>query len=69
MWMMSLHLHVNQKSDYDDDDAFGIFGRSNTRHELKFQLTMVLELTGRVELTKSKHKPGFWLQQNSEICT
>ena len=21
MWMMPLHLHVNQKSDYDDDDA------------------------------------------------
>ena len=20
MWMMPLHLHVNQKSDYDDDD-------------------------------------------------
>ena len=23
MWMMPLHLHVNQKSDYDDDDAQG----------------------------------------------
>ena len=22
MWMMPLHLHVNQKSDYDDDDMF-----------------------------------------------
>ena len=22
MWMMPLHLHVNQKSDYDDDDEF-----------------------------------------------
>ena len=21
MWMMPLHLHVNQKSDYDDDDV------------------------------------------------
>ena len=21
MWMMPLHLHVNQKSDYDDDDG------------------------------------------------
>ena len=21
MWMMPLHLHVNQKSDYDDDDC------------------------------------------------
>ena len=21
MWMMPLHLHVNQKSDYDDDDS------------------------------------------------
>ena len=21
MWMMTLHLHVNQKSDYDDDDG------------------------------------------------
>ena len=20
MWMMALHLHVNQKSDYDDDE-------------------------------------------------
>ena len=20
MWMMPLHLHVNKKSDYDDDD-------------------------------------------------
>ena len=20
MWMMPMHLHVNQKSDYDDDD-------------------------------------------------
>ena len=20
MWMMPLHLHINQKSDYDDDD-------------------------------------------------
>ena len=32
-----------------------IFGRSNTRHELKYGSTMVLELTGRVELTGSKH--------------
>ena len=32
-----------------------IFGRSNTRHELKFRFTMVLELTGRVKLTGSKH--------------
>ena len=32
-----------------------IFGRSNTRHELKFRFTMVLELTGRVESTGSKH--------------
>ena len=22
MWMMPVHLHVNQKSDYDDDDDF-----------------------------------------------
>ena len=22
MWMMPLHLHVNQKSDYDDDGLF-----------------------------------------------
>ena len=22
MWMLPLHLHVNQKSDYDDDDIF-----------------------------------------------
>ena len=22
MWMMPLHLHVNKKSDYDDDDAY-----------------------------------------------
>ena len=21
MWMMPLHLHVNRKSDYDDDDV------------------------------------------------
>ena len=28
------------------------------RHELKFRFTMVLELTGRVELTGSKHTPG-----------
>ena len=39
-----------------------IFGRSNTRHELKFRFTMVLELTGRVELTGSKHK-----EENSNI--
>ena len=32
-----------------------IFGRSNTRQELKFRFTMVLELTGRVESTGSKH--------------
>ena len=24
MWMMPLHLHVNQKSDYDDDDDSSI---------------------------------------------
>ena len=24
MGMMPLHLHVNQKSDYDDDDVLGI---------------------------------------------
>ena len=22
MWMLPLYLHVNQKSDYDDDDVF-----------------------------------------------
>ena len=22
MWMLPLYLHVNQKSDYDDDDMF-----------------------------------------------
>ena len=32
-----------------------ILGCSNTRHELKFRFTMVLELTGRVESTGSKH--------------
>ena len=36
-----------------------IFGHSNTRHELKFRFTIVLELTGRVELTGSKHRPSF----------
>ena len=25
MWMMPLHLHINQKSDYDDYDELGIF--------------------------------------------
>ena len=25
MWMMPLHLHVNQKSDYDDDDVNWVF--------------------------------------------
>ena len=24
MWMMPLHLHVNQKSDYDDDERYKI---------------------------------------------
>ena len=24
MWMLPLYLHVNQKSDYDDDDDFPI---------------------------------------------
>ena len=24
MWMMPLHLHVNQKSDYDDDDGWSL---------------------------------------------
>ena len=34
MWMMPLHLHVNQKSDYDDDmtTRLGIF-RQNTNLE------------------------------------
>ena len=35
-----------------------IFERSNTCHVLKFQLTMVLELTGRVESTGCKHRPS-----------
>ena len=26
MWMMPLHLHVNQKSDYDDDDDYKKIG-------------------------------------------
>ena len=30
-----------------------IFGHSNTRHELKFRFTMVLEPTGRVELKEA----------------
>ena len=25
MWMMLLHLHVNQKSDYDDDMNSGVW--------------------------------------------
>ena len=25
MWMLPLYLHVNQKSDYDDDDEFSLF--------------------------------------------
>ena len=29
MWMMMpLHLHVNQKSDYDDDDSLAVTARS-----------------------------------------
>ena len=28
MWMMPLHLHINQKSDYDDDDELLIKTKS-----------------------------------------
>ena len=27
MWMMPLHLHVNQKSDYDDDEVVKIIAK------------------------------------------
>ena len=30
MWMMPLHLHVNQKSDYDDDDMNQQYIKLNT---------------------------------------
>ena len=35
MWMMPLHLHVNQKSDYDDDDkVLDIFKFSTFSHAI-----------------------------------
>ena len=34
MWMMPLHLHVNQKSDYDDDDDINSFVNSVDQDQL-----------------------------------
>ena len=38
-----------------------IFGCSYTRQELKFRFTMGIELTGRIELTRSKHNYCWFL--------
>ena len=36
MWMMPLHLHVNQKSDYDDDDSLQKqYGEKKLYHKLE----------------------------------
>ena len=45
MWMMPLHLHVNQKSDYDDDD-------SNVYCLYRYQY-----ISKRVHVPKCKHFP------------
>ena len=45
-----------------------IFGRSNSRHELKFRFTMVLELTGRVESTGSKHNVLLFATRTFSFC-
>ena len=38
MWMMPLHLHVNQKSDYDDDDVYSYWRDANNYQQEKTHL-------------------------------
>ena len=38
MWMMPLHLHINQKSDYDDDDDVCMCERTTKKAQaLKYE--------------------------------
>ena len=34
MWMMPMHLHVNQKSDYDDDESNTVSEASHMKQNL-----------------------------------
>ena len=47
MWMMPLHLHVNQKSDYDDDDICytQIFRGLNVFQSLLMQSVVMNDLS------------------------
>ena len=46
MWMMPLHLHVNQKSDYDDEkrDIFSIFSIISLKFTLPFLVQWFLQM-------------------------
>ena len=52
MWMMSMHLHVNKKSDYDyDDDTIPTFSPKNAKFKidkllLRDIVTFTLQLWG-----------------------
>ena len=73
MWMMPLHLHVNQKSDYDDDDDLvGILQVSIARLIPKVTLMLITgfclfgcflsQSTAMVMSGRSVHlKPQFFL--------
>ena len=60
MWMMPLHLHVNQKSDYDYDDMMA-YNSISTKHYIKSHLELQREIT-LIELAPS---PYFFV---SSIC-
>ena len=61
MWMMPLHLHVNQKSDYDDDGS-GVFYSFSFKVSTFWQQTVKTDQSdlGLYSLAMS-HKKGNWL--------
>ena len=52
MWMMPLHLHVNQKSDYDDDDCLTLSFMNI--HAIKTPPTMTNYINKLSRYTKNK---------------
>ena len=54
MWMMPLHLHVYQKSDYDYDDMMLLFFQTKLQEKNKEISNKVMELNSKIKLLEEE---------------
>ena len=67
MWMMPLHLHVNQKSDYDDDILVSLI--LNFEADLSFSKSRIQELSWKfpnIEIQNIEKSPTINFDSGAE---